>query len=33
MKHDDWKAKKVKKSGIGIDLDGDGKVDVVVGGD
>ena len=33
MKHDDWMAKKVKKSGIGIDLDGDGKVDVVVGGD
>ena len=31
MKHDDWKAKKDKK-GIGIDLDGDGKVDVVVGG-
>jgi hypothetical protein len=33
MKHDDWKAKKVKKKGIGIDLDGDGVVDVVVGGD
>jgi hypothetical protein len=33
MKHDDWKAKKVKKMGIGIDLDGDGVVDVVVGGD
>jgi len=32
MKHDDWKAKKVKKMGIGIDLDGDGVVDVVVGG-
>ena len=34
MKHDDWKAKKmhVKKKGIGIDLDGDGVVDVVVGG-
>jgi len=32
MKHDDWKAKKIKKMGIGIDLDGDGVVDVVVGG-
>ena len=33
MKHDDWKAQKKDKKGIGIDLDGDGKVDVVVGGD
>jgi|TARA_Y100000034_G_scaffold129265_1_gene185396 hypothetical protein len=33
MKHADWKAEKKDKKGIGIDLDGDGKVDVVVGGD
>ena len=33
MKHDDWMADKKDKKGIGIDLDGDGKVDVVVGGD
>ena len=32
MKHADWKRSK-KDKGIGIDLDGDGKVDVVVGGD
>ena len=33
MKHADWMADKKGKKGIGIDLDGDGKVDVVVGGD
>ena len=36
MKHADWMADKKDKKGkkgIGIDLDGDGKVDVVVGGD
>ena len=33
MKHADWMAEKKGKKGIGIDLDGDGKVDVVVGGD
>jgi len=33
MKHDVWKAEKKDKKGIGIDLDGDGVVDVVVGGD
>ena len=32
MKHADWMAEKKDKKGIGIDLDGDGKVDVVVGG-
>ena len=32
MKHADWKRSK-KNKGIGIDLDGDGVVDVVVGGD
>ena len=32
MKHADWKRSK-KDKGIGIDLDGDGVVDVVVGGD
>jgi len=33
MKHADWMAEKKGKKAIGIDLDGDGKVDVVVGGD